>query len=132
MFRWGRAQVRCDREEVVAYWGEDAYACGDAWWRSKTAAEQREFHEEQQAIIADFTAARAAAMDPDSARAQEVAGRHYRWLTRAWQGTPPTAEGLMELARMYVADARFAATYGGPEGAAYVRDALCAFAEEQL
>jgi MerR family transcriptional regulator, thiopeptide resistance regulator len=33
---------------------------------------------------------------------------------------------------MYVADERFAANYGGVEGATFVRDAMTAFAERNL
>jgi len=33
---------------------------------------------------------------------------------------------------MYLADERFAANYGGPEGASYVRDALTHFALTEL
>jgi hypothetical protein len=33
---------------------------------------------------------------------------------------------------MYVADARFAANYGGMQGAGFVRDALLAYAEKRL
>jgi len=46
-------------------------------------------------------------------------------------GTPVTAGGDLDtyvrgLAEMYVADERFAANYGGVEGATFVRDALLA------
>ncbi len=33
---------------------------------------------------------------------------------------------------MYVEDARFAKNYGGPENAAFVRDAMRAYAEREL
>jgi hypothetical protein len=33
---------------------------------------------------------------------------------------------------MYVADDRFGADYGGPAGAAFVRDALAHYADEHL
>jgi hypothetical protein len=39
---------------------------------------------------------------------------------------------LAGLADMYVADERFAANYGGTEGATYVRDALTHFALTEL
>jgi hypothetical protein len=39
---------------------------------------------------------------------------------------------VLGLAEMYVADPRFAQNYGGPEGAAFVRDALRAYAERML
>ncbi|HJB63588.1 MAG TPA: TipAS antibiotic-recognition domain-containing protein, partial [Candidatus Microbacterium pullistercoris] len=59
--------------------------------------------------------------------------RHVAWL-RGMPGTP--AEDPAEvvgyvrgLGDMYVADPRFGKNYGGPEGAAFVRDALHAWAE---
>lgn len=36
------------------------------------------------------------------------------------------------LGEMYVADPRFAANYGGADGAAFVRDALKIYAETEL
>lgn len=49
-------------------------------------------------------------------------------------GTPRTPDGagapdayVVALAEMYVADPRFATTYGGADGASFVRDALVAF-----
>ena len=54
-------------------------------------------------------------------------------LDRAGLGRPlPSAEELVGLADMYVADERFAANYGGQEGANYVRDALTAYAVREL
>ena len=44
----------------------------------------------------------------------------------------PSADELAGLADMYVADERFAANYGGVEGATYVRDALIAYAVREL
>ncbi|WP_449282423.1 MerR family transcriptional regulator [Leucobacter sp.] len=50
----------------------------------------------------------------------------------------PAAEGgdlagyVRGLAEMYVADERFAANYGGVEGATFVRDALVAYVEREL
>ena len=39
---------------------------------------------------------------------------------------------MLGLADMYVADARFAANYGGEEGATFVRDALHEYAARHL
>ncbi|WP_218001410.1 TipAS antibiotic-recognition domain-containing protein [Nocardia niigatensis] len=68
--------------------------------------------------------------DPGIRRAQAPTARHVAWL-RAIPGTP-LADGDRErsiammcgLGRMYVEDERFAAAYGGPEHAAFVRDSL--------
>lgn len=76
-------------------------------------------------------AARAPGADPAGTIAQELAARHVAWLGSI-PGTPvhaPAEEDAVAryvrgLAELYVADERFSATYGGPIGAAFVRDAL--------
>ena len=47
-------------------------------------------------------------------------------------GDAPAKEYVLGLAEMYVADPRFAANYGGATGAAFVRDALAAYAANRL
>ncbi|KOS56069.1 TipAS antibiotic-recognition domain-containing protein, partial [Rhodococcus rhodochrous] len=54
--------------------------------------------------------------------------RHIAWLGSI-PGTPgygekPNRDYTLGLADMYVADERFAANYGGPDGAKFVRSAL--------
>ena len=44
----------------------------------------------------------------------------------------PTKEYFTGLGEMYVADERFAANYGGADGAAFVRDAMAIFADRNL
>jgi hypothetical protein len=74
---------------------------------------------------------------PDSVEAQALARRQFDWLSGI-PGTPQTSDGrptkgyFMGLGEMYVADERFATFYGGAEGAAFVRDAMRAFAEANL
>jgi MerR family transcriptional regulator, thiopeptide resistance regulator len=59
------------------------------------------------------------------------------WLT-AIPGTPASVPGgnrrgyVTGLGEMYVADPRFAANYGGEQGARFVRDALRVFAGKHL
>ena len=67
------------------------------------------------------------------------ARRPRRWPAGTTPGSPPaggtsrpSADQLAGLADMYVADERFAANYGGAEGATYVRDALTHFAITEL
>lgn len=60
--------------------------------------------------------------------------RHFDWLRRI-PGTPgggaaaPTKAYFTGLGEMYVDDPRFAANYGGPEGAEFVREAMAIYAE---
>ena len=82
----------------------------------------------QTALAADWTAAAEAGTDPASDEAQALAARHVAWLadipgTPKDGGRPPMAY-VLGLGDMYVADPRFAANYGGVDGATFVRDAL--------
>lgn len=145
------------REEVEQRWGADAYAKSDRWWRSMSKEEQAEWQQRVAQLSADWAAAAERGADPESAEAQDLARRHVEWLrgiegTPAWEETrsvsaPGSARPLLRpasilggdlagyvlgLAEMYVADERFAANYGGVEGATFVRDALKAYVACEL
>ena len=129
------------REEVEARWGAEAYAAGDNWWRSKTVEEKAAWQAEQDALARDWAAAATASAasqgaGPSSPHAQALARRQYDWLASV-PGTPgypqgPTKQYFVGLAELYAADDRFAAGYGGPESAAFVRAAMLEFAEREL
>ncbi len=120
------------KEEVEQRWGAKAYADSDRWWRGLGAEGQKGFVDEHVAIAAQWAELRAAGAPIDGPQAQSLARRHHAWIAAGWGGTAPDADQLAGLADMYVADERFAANYGGPEGAAYVRDALTHFAAAEL
>lgn len=116
------------RDEVEQRWGADAYAKSDAWWRGMPGEEKAQWQERSAALGADWAAAAAAGIDPSCDEAQALARRHVAWLSSV-PGTPGHPHGapvdyVLGLAEMYVSDARFAAAYGGPDGAAFVRAAL--------
>ncbi|MFC4630634.1 MerR family transcriptional regulator [Promicromonospora alba] len=121
-------------QEVTERWGRDAYAKSDAWWRGLGKEGQDRFKVEVQALNAAWIEATEAGLDPASDEAQAIAARHAAWLV-AVPGTPGHEQGrpdkgyLLGLGDMYVADDRFAANYGGTEGATFVRDALRVYAE---
>ena len=122
--------------EVTERWGAGAYVAGDRWWSSKTVEEKKAFHAEQAALAADWADVAAHAPDPAGTAAQALARRQYDWLAGV-PGTPgypggPTKDYFVGLAELYVADERFAANYGGPAGAQFVRDAMTLFAENEL
>src|SRR5690349_18974306 len=120
------------REEVEHRWGADAYARSDAWWRGMTGDERSQWQERTTALGQDWVAAAERGIDPAGAEAQALAERHVAWLT-GLPGTPTaTPDGdvrgyVLGLGDMYVADPRFAANYGGADGAEFVRDALRIF-----
>lgn len=117
------------KDEVTARWGADAYATSDAWWRGMSDAERTTWKDAAAALTQDWIAAASSGTDPASPQAQALAARHLDWLASI-PGTPRTPAGAPDpeyvrgLGDMYVDDPRFAATYGGPTSAAFVRDAL--------
>lgn len=125
------------KDEVEQRWGKDAYARSDAWWRGQGAAGQAAWKERVAALNADWIALATTGAEPSSREAQELARRHVDWLASI-PGTPAADPGgdlhgyVLGLAEMYVADQRFAANYGGVDGATFVRDALRAHVEREL
>lgn len=121
-------------QEVTERWGRDAYAKSDAWWRGLGEDERDAFKAQVLELSRAWTDAAEAGLDPASDEAQAIAARHAAWLV-AVPGTPGHEQGrpdkgyLLGLADMYVADDRFAANYGGTEGATFVRDTLRVYAE---
>lgn len=118
------------RDEVIERWGADAYETGDRWWRGMSDDERADQQQRVARLSRDWAAAARSGLDPAGPEAQELARRHIAWLSSV-PGTPGhgTAEGspreyVLGLADMYVADDRFAANYGGTEGAEFVRTVL--------
>lgn len=124
------------RDEVEQRWGADAYAASDTWWRSMSDDERAAWKERAAQLAQDWAEAAERGVDPASDEAQGLASRHVAWLGSV-PGTPghgstPVREYVTGLADMYVADERFAASYGGQRGATFVRDALHVYAARHL
>jgi DNA-binding transcriptional MerR regulator len=122
------------RAEVEEKWGAAAYRRGDAWWRSKSDDEKREYQARHNGIAADYQLARDAHEPAHGAAVQSIVSRHVAWLNLAADvtGGPVTAERLRGYGDMYVGDPRFAANYGGQDGAEFVRDAFTYYAAHSL
>lgn len=126
------------RDEVVSRWGERAFLDSNAWWHGKSLQQQIAWKRDTDELIAAWIAAWQDGVSPASDRAQALAARHVQWL-RAVPGTP-VADGDRErsvelvrgLGHMYVEDPRYATTYGGMDGAAFVRDSLHEYARLSL
>ena len=122
------------RDEVVSRWGERAFLDSNAWWHGKSLQQQIAWKRDTDELIAAWIAAWEDGVSPASGRAQALAARHVEWL-RQIPGTPVadgdrerSAELVRGLGRMYVEDPRYAATYGGTDGAMFVRDSLHEYA----
>lgn len=116
------------RDEVVDRWGQRAWDDSDKWWRGLDPAGREAFTAEHAAIAADWAAARQAGLPADDPVVAAIAARHVAWIRTGWGGREPSPDAIAGLADMYVADERFAANYGGTEGAEYVRDGLITYA----
>ncbi|GAA1843942.1 TipAS antibiotic-recognition domain-containing protein [Brevibacterium marinum] len=120
---------RQHEDEVTERWGRRAYETSAHWWESLSADDRRSWQARVEQLSQDWSSAVAAGADPESDRCQKLARRHVEWLS-ATPGTPANdPEGDLDgyvrgLADMYVSDPRFAANYGGIEGAELVRDSL--------
>ena len=117
-------------EEVVRRWGRTAYQNSDQWWRSLTTEEKKQFQQRGTDIATGFAEALDAGESPDGERAQQLAHRHYAWVTTAWGGTHPTREQFTGLGQLYVDDPRFHQNYEGH--AMFVRDAMARYAQDNL
>jgi DNA-binding transcriptional MerR regulator len=119
------------RQEVDQRWGTQAYDRSDRWWRALDSQGRQEFLAQGTALGEDWRRAYEEGVPVDDARALALAQRHADWVAQGWGGTRPDPDALLGLGELYVADPRFAAHYGGAEGAAYVRDVLQAYAVAQ-
>lgn len=117
-------------QEVTERWGADAWQRGQDWWSGMSADDQRAFQQEHRDIAAGYAAAQAAGEPADAASVQALVERHHRWVGRGWQ-REPELDAFAALGDMYVADERFAANYGGTDGATFVRDAIRAFVAQR-
>lgn len=123
--------------EVEQRWGADSYADSDAWWRSMDATAKAQWWDGQQQLSSDWIAAAASGVAPDGEAGQALAKRHADWLVSI-PGTPRGENGAPAkayfgwMADTYVTDDRFAINYGGTDGAAFVRDAMHAYAAKYL
>jgi len=115
-------------QEVTERWGAEAWRSGQHWWGSLGDEGRAAFQQEHVDLVAGYAAAREVGEPPTADAVQALAARHWRWIAASWQ-REPEVEAFVGLAETYAADERFAATYGGAESAAYVRDAMRAYAE---
>lgn len=144
------------KQEVEERWGAEAYAKSDHWWRELGKPGQQDWQKLVAELSNDWVAAVSVGEDPQSAVAQDLAQRHVEWLcsvpgTPVWKiarvasapGSEQTGaateedlaqlrEYLLGLGEMYVADERFAANYGGVEGATFVRDTIKHYVASRL
>ena len=124
------------KDEVEERWGRDAYAKSNNWWNGLGSEGQEKWMQDVASLNQAWIATHEAGVASDSTEARALAKRHIAWLS-AIPGTPShksaehTDAYVRGLAEMYVADERFAANYGGVEGAGFVRDALVSYLDSE-
>ena len=110
--------------EVRERWGDSAWE-QSAKRRAAMSDEERKAEDEHSLDVnAALRDAADRRLDPESAEFQALVSEHYRWIAKQWGGSLPNAEIYSNLAEMYVADARFAATYGGQQNAELIRESI--------
>lgn len=118
--------------EVRTRWGDEAWE-RTAKRRAAMTAEQRQTDDRKSFDV--NAALRAAADDggnPHGSHFQALVADHHRWVTAYWGGREPDREAYTGLSELYVADPRFAATYGGESNAALIRTAMQAWIATNL
>lgn len=117
--------------DASQYEGEVRERWGDAAW--ERSAKRRAGMDEAQLAADDarsldvnaaLRAAAEAGVAPGSEEFQALVADHYAWVTEQWGGKKPERSAYLGLAEMYVADARFAAVYGGQANAEVIREAM--------
>lgn len=119
-------------DEVRTRWGDTAWERA-ARRRADMTDEQRDADDKKSLDVnAALRAAAEAGDDPHSSGFQTLVANHHRWVTGHWGGKSPDHAAYTGLAELYVADSRFAATYGGERNAERIRDAIQFWANANL
>ena len=106
--------------EVRARWGDAAWEEAQARRDAFTDGERRADDERSRDVNAALRDAAARGLPADGAEFQALIAVHHRWVGDQW-GRVPDAAAYVGLGELYVADERFAAVYGGADGAVAVR-----------
>jgi len=110
--------------EVRERWGDAAWEQSARRRAELSDADRRADDQRSLDVNAALRDAAERGIDPAGEEFQTFITAHHAWVTEHWNGTSPSAEVYANLAEMYVADPRFAATYGGQANAERIREAI--------
>ncbi len=118
-------------DEARRRWGDETVNSGNATWHALGSDGRAGFQREMRSVTEGFAAAMTAGTAAADDGPQRWAERLHALISTFWT---PDAQSFAALGRLYVDDSRFRATYDGvaPGLAAYVRDAMAAFAAAHL
>lgn len=124
------------KDEVEERWGADAWQKSNDWWNSLGKHGQQAYQRRLADLIGRWKQAVAAGESAEGDVAQALAHEQVEWLRDTpgphTSGECTLATYVRNLGEMYVNDPRFAANYGGEQGATLVRDALAMYADKHL
>ena len=110
--------------EVRERWGDEAWE-RTAKRRDQMSAGQRRSDDDRSLDInAALRDAAASGDEPAGPSFQALVATHHRWVTDFWGGRVPDRDAYTGLSELYVADERFAATYGGQRNAEVICEAM--------
>lgn len=117
-------------EEAEQRW-PNQYVESQRRLRAMSKDDQRALFEAGNQTHRELAALFVAGVLVDDEAVQQLIGQHYQWVAAFWT---PNREAYIALGEMYVADARFTATYDGfaPGLAPFMRDAMRVWAEANL
>ncbi|MBP1326508.1 DNA-binding transcriptional MerR regulator [Leucobacter exalbidus] len=118
--------------EVRERWGDSAWEASAKRRDNMGAEQQRDDDQRSLDVNAALRSAAESGDDPAGAPFQALVAHHHRWVTEYWGGRAPNLEEYTGLAELYVADARFAATYGGQPNAEVINGAMKIWAATNL
>ncbi|MFF5791412.1 TipAS antibiotic-recognition domain-containing protein [Paeniglutamicibacter sp. NPDC012692] len=98
--------------EARTRWGDRAVEESNTRLRALGPEGQARLLAEHERIADDLFAALGAGLGPEDDAVQAVIARHHAWVCHSWT---PSAEAYAGLGEMYVADARFTASYDAPK-----------------
>ena len=119
--KWERDLVEKHPDSATALAESKQRMCG--WSKEDGALIQKELAEIDARLIELIDAG----IPSDDARAQDVIGDHFRWVSQFWS---PSAEAYVSLGEMYNDSPDFLERFNGihPKLAAYQRDAMAHYA----
>lgn len=126
------------KDEVITRWGHEAFDASNAWWHSKSVAQQRNWQKRAEQLLSRWFDLEQDHAAPDSDLAQNHAATHVAWFAEI-PGTPThagdrakSAAMLRGMADMYENTRDFHDAFGGYEAVLLAAEALRVYAARNL
>ena len=116
--------------EVTTRWGREAFEASNQWWHAKSIAQQRQFQDDAEALLANRGRLHRDGHSADGPEAQRHAAAHVQWFaqipgTPTHEHDPASASAMVRgISTLYVTNADFHPAFGGVEAAEFAAHAL--------